>query len=219
MSLNVSGTRVSKTLLAQVAVRNINQNMQQMLELQSQMASGLRLYKPSIDPASAAVTLSFQHILERRGQAVANISRSNEFLSSSDTALSDLQDLLNEATEIASTNIGAGADDAARQNAATVVGSLISQLAQIGNRQYNGRYLFGGLIRCTPACIPAARPRSRPARPCPAPSACDCLKSNSHDPSRATPWPEELAVGETEVQAALGDLHPQQLRQLAIEVA
>jgi len=144
MSLNITGTRVSNTLLAQVAVRNINQNMKQMLEVQSQMASGLRLYKPSIDPASAAVTLSFQHILERRSQAVANISRSNEFLSSTDTALSDLQDLLNEASEIASTNIGAGADDTSRQNAATVVGSLISQLAQIGNRQYNGRYIFAG---------------------------------------------------------------------------
>jgi len=144
MSLNVSGTRVSNSLLAQVAIRNINQNMQQMLELQYQMASGLRLYKPSVDPASAAVTLSFQHILERREQSVANISRSNEFLSSTDTALSDLQDLLNEAVDIASTNIGAGADDTSRQNAATVAGSLISQLAQIGNRQYNGRYLFAG---------------------------------------------------------------------------
>ena len=142
--MNVTGARVSNTLLAQLAVRSINQNMEQMLEVQSQLASGLRLYKPSIDPASTAVALSFQHILERREQTTANISRSNEFLASTDTALSDLQDLLNEASEIASTNVGAGADDISRQNAATVVGSLISQLAQIGNRQYSGRYLFAG---------------------------------------------------------------------------
>lgn len=144
MTTAVSATRVSNTLLSQLAMRNISQNMNSMLELQYQLASGLRLYKTSIDPAGAAVAMSFQNITERREQATTNISRSNEFLVATDGALSDLQDLLNQAAEIASTNIGAGTDDDSRQNAATVVSSLISQLTQLGNRQYQERYLFAG---------------------------------------------------------------------------
>ena len=144
MTVGVSGSRVSNTLLTQLSIRNINQNMQRMLTLQHQLASGLRLYKTSVDPAGAAVSMAFQNIIERREQSAANISRSNEFLTSTDTALADLQDILNEASSIASENIGASTDDTARQNAATVVASLASQLAQLANRQYEGRYLFSG---------------------------------------------------------------------------
>lgn len=144
MSINTSGTRVSNTLITQLAMRNINSNMRQLLDLQYQLSSGLRLYKTSIDPGGAAVSMAFQNIIERREQATTNIDRSNEFLASTDNALSNLQDLLNQAIDVASSNIGSGSDDTARQNAATVVGSLITQLAQIGNRQYQSRYLFAG---------------------------------------------------------------------------
>ncbi|MBN2582946.1 MAG: hypothetical protein JXL80_07755 [Planctomycetes bacterium] len=140
----MSGTRVSNSLLAQLSIRNINANMQELLTLQYQLATGLRLYKPSIDPSGAAVAMSFQSLIERREQTGTNISRSNAFLTATDNALADLQDILNEATSVASTNIGAGSDDETRQNAAAFVSSLIGQLAQLGNRQYQGRYLFGG---------------------------------------------------------------------------
>lgn len=144
MPVGVSNTRVSNSLMAQAALRSINYNMGEMLDIQYQMASGLRLYKPSIDPGGAAVALSFQAVIERQTQEKDNIARSNEFLANTDSALGDLQDILNQAAEIASTNIGSSTDDTSRQNAATVVGSLISQLAQLANRQYNGRYLFAG---------------------------------------------------------------------------
>jgi len=144
MSVSALGTRVSNTLLTQLATRNINKGMRDLLTLQYQLSSGLRLYKTSVDPGGAAVAMSFQNIIERREQATTNINRANEFLASTDSALGDLQDLLNQAIDIASSNVGSGSDNTARQNAATVVGSLITQLAQLGNRQYEGRYLFGG---------------------------------------------------------------------------
>jgi flagellar hook-associated protein 3 FlgL len=142
--MDASMSRVSNALLSQLAVRNINNNMQAMLGLQHQLATGLRLYKTSVDPSGAAVAMAFQTALERREQTTTNIDRSSGVLASSDTALADLQTLLNDALDIASTNIGAGSDDTLRQSAATVVSSLISRLAQIGNRQYGGTYLFAG---------------------------------------------------------------------------
>ena len=144
MSIGSSSTRVSSSLLAQVSIRNINNNMRQLLDLQYQLATGLRLYKPSVDPSSSAVAMSFQSLMERREQVGTNINRSNAFLTATDNALADLQDIINGASSVASTNIGAGSDDQTRQNAAAFVSSLIDQLAQLGNRQYQGRYLFAG---------------------------------------------------------------------------
>jgi len=144
MGIGSAGTRVSNSLLAQLAIRNINANMHQLLTLQYQLATGLRLYKPSGDPSGSAVAMSFQGLIERRKQTGTNITQSTAFLAATDNALADLQDILNEAASVASTNIGAGSDDDTRQNAAAFVSSLIDQLAQLGNRQYQGRYLFGG---------------------------------------------------------------------------
>ncbi len=143
MTIGASGTRVSNSTLAQSAIRNINRNMEQMLDLQNQLATGLRLYKISKDPAGSNMAMAFQTLLERQGQSITNLKRSNESLAATDNALGDLQDLLNQAVSVGITNVGT-ASDAERQNAATVVGALIEQLTQIGNRQYQGRYIFGG---------------------------------------------------------------------------
>ena len=118
--------------------------MRELLNLQYQLATGLRVYRPSVDPSSAAVAMSFQSLMERREQVATNIGRSNAFLTATDNALADLQDIINEATSVASGNIGAGSDDESRQNAAALVNSLIDQLTQLGNRQYQGRYMFAG---------------------------------------------------------------------------
>jgi flagellar hook-associated protein 3 FlgL len=138
-----AGTRVSNATLAHLAIRNINRNMEQMLDLQHQLATGLRLYKISRDPAGSAIAMGFQTILERQGQVMSNLQRSTESLGATDAALNDLQDLLNQAVNVGITNVGT-VDPAERQNAATVIGALIEQLTQIGNRQYQGRYIFGG---------------------------------------------------------------------------
>ena len=156
MTVSGASGRVSNALLAQVAIRNINRNMNDMFELQNQLATGLRLYKTSVDPSAAAVAMAFQNIVERRQQTTGNVDRSSEFLVATDSALTDLQDILNEAAGIALANIGAGAGDDARQNAAVVVGGLISQLAQLGNRQYQDRYIFAGTATCPPSLTSAA---------------------------------------------------------------
>lgn len=143
MSILTGGTRVSNSMLAQLAIRNINHNMEQMLDLQNQLATGLRLYKVSRDPAGSALAMAFQTILERQDQYVNNLKRSGESLAATDAALNDLQDLLNEAVSVGTANVGT-ADPAERENAATIVNALIEQLTQIGNRQYQGRYIFGG---------------------------------------------------------------------------
>lgn len=160
--MGVEGARISNGLMNRIAMRNINHNMRQMLDLQYQMTSGLRLYKTSIDPGAAAVAMGFQALTERHEQSQSNITRSNEFLAATDSALGDLQDLLNEASSVASKNIGAATDDEARHNAATVVGSLINQLTQIGNRQYQDRYLFAGrATEASPFDLSGTRTRFR----------------------------------------------------------
>ena len=115
MSISAGGTRVSNSTLAQLAIRNINRNMEQMLDLQNQLATGLRLYKVSRDPAGSALAMAFQTILERQGQSVNNLARSSESLAATDAALNDLQDLLNQSVSVGITNVGT-ADPAERQN-------------------------------------------------------------------------------------------------------
>ncbi|NIA22373.1 MAG: flagellar hook-associated protein 3, partial [Anaerolineaceae bacterium] len=144
MSIGSSGTRVSNALLAQLSTRNINNNMRRLLDLQQQLSTGLRLYRPSVDPTAAAAAMSLQSLVERRRQTGANIDRGNVFLAATDNALADLLDVVNQAASLASSNIGAGGDDQTRQDAAAMVDGLIDQLVLIGNRRVQGRYLFAG---------------------------------------------------------------------------
>ncbi len=135
----------SSELLAQT--RLVNQllyDQRELLRLQSQIATGRRLTVASDDAAAATRGMAIQRLLELKSQAKVNLNMSQSYLDATDTAISGVSDLLLQVRATAMGAIGTPATDADRQVAAEAVQHAIGQLFSIGNKEFRGRYLFGG---------------------------------------------------------------------------
>jgi flagellar hook-associated protein 3 FlgL len=142
--LPIQSSRVGNLLRADVATTQIDQTEQQLLTTQEQISTGKRLNQPSDDPGDSSVVMQLQKTLDSQNQYMKNVQQSQSQLGEVDSTLSNLTDLVTQATTIASQNVGSEVSDAERQSAANVVQTLYSQAMQIGNTQFEGSYLFGG---------------------------------------------------------------------------
>jgi flagellar hook-associated protein 3 FlgL len=136
--------RVSNTLRTDVATSSIASTEQQLLNVQNELSTGKRVNSPSDDPSAAAIAQQLNKTLEQRQAYSDNITSANNQLSEVDSTLGDLTDLVRQAQTIASANVGSDVTADQRQSAAAVVQSIYNQALEIGNKEYEGSYLFGG---------------------------------------------------------------------------
>ncbi len=115
-----------------------------LLKTQNELATGRRLINPSDDPADATLAQQVRKTLERRQAYAANLDRSVSHLSQVDSSLGNLTDLLRQAQQIASANVGSDASGDQRAGAAQVVQSIYRQAVGLANGQHEGQYLFAG---------------------------------------------------------------------------
>ncbi|HEX3357952.1 MAG TPA: flagellar hook-associated protein FlgL [Tepidisphaeraceae bacterium] len=142
--LPLSLARVSQTLQTDVATGNINRTEQQLLEVQNELSTGKRVNVPSDDPGASAIIQQLQKTLEQRQSFSSNIKQGSDQLGEVDSTLGDLSDLMRQAQTLASANVGSDVTADQRASAAAVAQSIYSQVLDIGNKQYEGVYLFGG---------------------------------------------------------------------------
>lgn len=137
-------SRVPNSLASALFYANLNRTNLSLLDLQSKMATGRAVNKPSDDGVKASAIAVLDDRLERMEQRLRNLSAADGTVSLLDTSVGEASDLVLEAKNIASSQIGATSDAVTRRNQATVIDSLIRQLYTLANRQTNGVYLFGG---------------------------------------------------------------------------
>jgi flagellar hook-associated protein 3 len=142
--LPINLARVSNTLQTSVATGNINNTEAQLLTVENQLSTGKAITQPSDDPAGAAVAMQLQKTLDTRQAYATNITSATSQLGEVDSTMSDLTSVLQQAQTIASANVGSDVSADQRASASTVVESLYNQLLSIGNKEFNGSYLFGG---------------------------------------------------------------------------
>jgi flagellar hook-associated protein 3 len=136
--------RVSNTLRSDVATSTIAQTQQQLLEIQNELSTGKRINLPSDDPGDAAIAQQLRKTLEQRQAYSTNIQAANDQLGEVDSTLGDLTDLVRQAQTIASANVGSDVTPDQRASASAVVQSIYSQVLSLGNKEFEGEYLFGG---------------------------------------------------------------------------
>jgi flagellin-like hook-associated protein FlgL len=136
--------RVSNLLRTQVTTGQITSTQEQLLKVQNELSTGKRINSPSDDPGDAAIVQQLQKTLEQRDSYMTNLQHAQSTLSEADTAMGDLTGLLQQAQQIASANVGSDVTADQRVGAAAVVENLYNQALTLGNRQFEGSYLFGG---------------------------------------------------------------------------
>ncbi|MGD2108785.1 MAG: flagellar hook-associated protein FlgL, partial [Phycisphaerae bacterium] len=136
--------RVSHNLQAEFMLDSIRRTQRDLFTTQTRIASGRSFITPSEDPVRAARALDLTEALSRQSQFMENLQYGDNFLASADSAINEINELLIQASVIASQTVGSMTTAAERESEAEVVAAIRDQLQSVGNRQFMGRYIFGG---------------------------------------------------------------------------
>ncbi len=136
--------RVSFPQQTSTLLDSLRRNSLAMLAQEGRLTSGRTFNAASEDPGAASQVLDLEGVLGRQDQITANLNHAVGFLDATEAALLDLSGLLSDAHAIASQNIGSLTSAEERGATAELIADILDQMVTVGNRQYNGRYLFGG---------------------------------------------------------------------------
>lgn len=136
--------RTSNLLSSQLSLGNISKTNVRLLDLQTQMATGRAVNRPSDSPIKAAAIAALNRRLADTDQRALNLRHATTVVDTLDNALGEGRELVDRATSIASSQIGLGSDAATRAGQATVIDSLIQSLFNLANRDTAGVYFFAG---------------------------------------------------------------------------
>ncbi|HLC26247.1 MAG TPA: flagellar hook-associated protein FlgL [bacterium] len=128
---------------------NLSQVTEKMLESQDNISSGKQVNKPSDNPVGMTQVLSYRSDLASLSQYVRNLDQGKAFLSVTESALNDMENLLVNAKEIAISQASGTATPSSRQTAAAQVENLYDQAVATANRKLGDRYIFAGFKTAT----------------------------------------------------------------------
>ncbi len=146
MAISSAGnlSRVSTSLRTFSLLTQLQQNSVRIFREEQRIATGRRLLSIAENPIDAEKIGRMVRSLESQDQIVTNLRHADNELSAADSAITEINDLINEAIRISSEQAGnlQGADERASQ--ALIIEGIIDQLANVSNRIFATRFLFGG---------------------------------------------------------------------------
>lgn len=123
---------------------SLSQTSEKVMELQEEISSGKKVNKPSDNPVGMAEILGYRSDLSAISQYGSNLDQANGFLSTTESALNDMENLLSNAKQIAVGQAGGTATATTRATAAGQVQNLFQQALAIANTKFGDRYVFSG---------------------------------------------------------------------------
>jgi flagellar hook-associated protein 3 FlgL len=140
----MSFTRITTKLMSDRSIYNLNTNLTKLNDLQNKLSSGQNINSASDDPVGLNRLLSISDTMNQDNVYVSNISTAQSELSTTDSALTSLTDIIQRARELtveASTETN-GSDEltAIKEE----MQQLLDQVVQIGNTEYGNKYIFAG---------------------------------------------------------------------------
>ena len=136
--------RVTNQSLLQGYLNNLNRNLTNMVKYQDQMASGKEIRRPSDDPFAVTRVMSLHTSINQNEQYLRNIEDSLGWVDMTDSALGNIGDIMNRLRELVIKGANGTQGDSELNAIKSEVEQLVGQIAQIGNTNYDGRYIFGG---------------------------------------------------------------------------
>jgi len=142
--------RITTNLLFNTTLAHIQQQNARLLQTSDEASSGLRLQRPSDDPAGTRRVLDLRNTLSSLAQFKSQRVVVNSLLGGTDTALQDTETLLLSAKGLALRAASDTVGPEQRSEIAHEVGGLFAQAISLGNSAVNGRYLFAGQANAQP---------------------------------------------------------------------
>lgn len=136
--------RVTNSMLLSNYLKNINNNLNAVGDMQQQMATGKRINKISDDPIGAISVMQIRTKLYKSEQYQKNVDKAQSWLDEAESSVLELNEVLKSAYETA-VNQATGTMDAQDKAAgAALIAQLRDHLVTIGNAKSGDKYIFGG---------------------------------------------------------------------------
>ncbi len=134
--------RITNQMTAELITRELYKNKSVLLNAQTAVATGKRINKPSDDPVGMGKVLDYRTMLSSVEQYNTNISIGKTHVKVTETALEQIEELLNSAHEIA-LQYGSNADT---PNALENVQDIYDSILNLANTRLGSSYIFGGNV-------------------------------------------------------------------------
>ncbi|ATC64115.1 flagellin [Nibricoccus aquaticus] len=136
--MRIATNTASEAVLAQLTKLSQRQSM-----LQTQAATGQRIFQPEDDPAAVGRILGLETERRQITQFQSNATRALEVSQSSYAGINEMKKISDRAGELVTLGAGASSPDAFKAYAKEV-NQLIEQAVQLGNTKFRNDYLFAG---------------------------------------------------------------------------
>ncbi|MDK9698964.1 MAG: flagellar hook-associated protein FlgL [bacterium] len=136
--------RVTQNTLFDRGLYELQRRFNEFAELQTGGATGKRIDSVDDDPAASSELVTLASEQKSSDQYLRNISAAKNQLAATEQALSRFDELFSSARAKAVAGGNGALTDAERAALADDVDQLLREMVSVGNRQADGRYLFGG---------------------------------------------------------------------------
>ncbi len=137
--------RISTATIRETGVKNIMFRQIEMNRSQEEMASGLKLLKPSDDPAAMASVLDFKASIDLNNRYQDNISAVQLRLNNEETALDSASNILYRVRELTVTGLNATYNGSDQDAIGREIHEMTMALMDVANtKDDKGEYLFAG---------------------------------------------------------------------------
>lgn len=136
--------RITDNAMNTTFLNNLNKNMRRMMKAQEQATTGKAVSRPSDNPMLVGKILSMRDNIQQNEQYNSNISDTIGWVQTQDTALNDVTKTMHRLSELIQKGANGTLSDTDRMAVKDEVEAKVSELKEILNTNFDGRYIFGG---------------------------------------------------------------------------
>lgn len=136
--------RITNNMLSNNFIYDLQNNLQNMNVYQRQMSTGNLINKASDNPLGATQVMEINTEIAQNTQYNSNISDAKQWLNVSDTALGQVNSVLQRINELLVSSGDPAYGQSQLDGIKGEINQNINQLSQIMNTNYDNKYVFGG---------------------------------------------------------------------------
>lgn len=136
-------SRITARHSTDIFIDQMQQRRAQLEDLRQELSSGIRISKPSDDAGKSGSIVNFQSVLQRLERHKERISYATNILQFQESIMESADNLLVRAKELATQGANETYSYEQRRIIAEEVFQIRSQLVELANSTYQGRYVYG----------------------------------------------------------------------------
>jgi flagellar hook-associated protein 3 FlgL len=136
--------RITNKMIHTNFLQNLDRNKKYLEQLHNRIASGKMINRPSDNPVAVSRVMTLRSALNEMEQFDTNMRDASSWLEISDTALGNINNVLQRARELAVYGAGGTFDDSQLKAIGYEIDGLIRETVQITNTVIGDSYIFGG---------------------------------------------------------------------------